>query len=74
MQSVSFKSDDLARVVGDDFDRRQTEVGKNLCPDAVVAKVPNATKAVIPSAGHFPHLETPEAFNAAVREFLMAKT
>ena len=38
--------------------------------DAVAAKVPTATKAVIPGAGHFPHLETPDLFNEAVRKFL----
>lgn len=38
--------------------------------DAVAAKVPTATKAIIPGAGHFPHLETPDAFDEAVRKFL----
>jgi 3-oxoadipate enol-lactonase len=38
--------------------------------DAVAAKVPTATKVVIPGAGHFPHLETPAAFNEALRKFL----
>ncbi len=38
--------------------------------DAVAAKVPTATKVVIPGAGHFPHLETPAAFNEALRQFL----
>ena len=38
--------------------------------DAVAAKVPTARKVVIPGAGHFPHLETPNQFNAAIREFL----
>ena len=26
--------------------------------------------AIIPGAGHFPHLETPDLFNAAIRKFL----
>jgi aminoacrylate hydrolase len=38
--------------------------------DVVTAKVPTATKAIIPGAGHFPHLETPDPFNAAIRKFL----
>jgi pimeloyl-ACP methyl ester carboxylesterase len=38
--------------------------------DAVCAKAPTATKAIIPGAGHFPHLETPDLFNAALRTFL----
>jgi len=38
--------------------------------DVVAAKVPTATKAVIPGAGHFPHLETPTLFNDAIRAFL----
>ncbi len=38
--------------------------------DVVAAKVPTATKAIIPGAGHFPHLETPDLFNAAIRNFL----
>ncbi len=38
--------------------------------DAVCAKVLAAVKAIIPGAGHFPHLETPDLFNEAVRKFL----
>lgn len=38
--------------------------------DAVAARVPTTTKAIIPGAGHFPHLETPDLFNAAIRNFL----
>lgn len=38
--------------------------------DAVATKVPTATKVLIPGAGHFPHLETPAAFNEALRKFL----
>lgn len=38
--------------------------------DAVAAKVPTATKEIIPGAGHFPHLERPDLFNAAIRKFL----
>jgi pimeloyl-ACP methyl ester carboxylesterase len=32
--------------------------------------IPGAMLQVIPGAGHFPHLEQPEAFMAALREFL----
>jgi pimeloyl-ACP methyl ester carboxylesterase len=39
--------------------------------DAVAAKVPTAVKAVIPGAGHFPHIETPELFNEALHTFLL---
>ena len=38
--------------------------------DAVVAQVPTAVKEISPGAGHFPHLETPDLFNAALRKFL----
>jgi pimeloyl-ACP methyl ester carboxylesterase len=33
-------------------------------------RIPNARFVSIAGAGHLPNLETPEAFNAAVREFL----
>ncbi|MCB1183167.1 alpha/beta fold hydrolase [bacterium] len=35
-----------------------------------VAALPDADLVVLPGAGHLPNLEQPEAFNAAVREFL----
>ena len=38
--------------------------------DVMAAKILNATKAVIPGAGHAANLDQPEAFNAAVRDFL----
>lgn len=34
------------------------------------ARIPNARFVAISSAGHLPNLETPEAFNTAVREFV----
>ncbi len=40
--------------------------------EAFAARVPTATKVVIPGAGHYPQLETPDAFNEAVRRFLTA--
>jgi pimeloyl-ACP methyl ester carboxylesterase len=38
--------------------------------DYMAAKIPGAVKAVIPDAGHAANIDQPEAFNAAVREFL----
>lgn len=38
--------------------------------DTLVARIPNATKAVIPDAGHVVHMEQPDAFNRLVIEFL----
>ncbi len=35
--------------------------------------IPGAKLVVIPNAGHLSNLEQPEAFNAAVREFLLAR-
>jgi pimeloyl-ACP methyl ester carboxylesterase len=40
--------------------------GRNLA-----AAIPNAKLVIIPDAGHLSNLEQPEAFNAAVREFLV---
>ena len=37
---------------------------------AVAASFPNATAAVLPRAGHFPWVDEPEAFSAAVSSFL----
>jgi len=38
--------------------------------DYMAKKIPGAAKAVIPKAGHAANIDQPEAFNAAVREFL----
>lgn len=38
--------------------------------EEMAARVPNARMAVLPGAGHFANLETPEAFNRAVEGFL----
>ncbi len=40
--------------------------------DYMAAKIPNATKVLIPSAGHAANIEQPQAFNQAVRSFLSA--
>lgn len=50
-------------------------VGENDKPflgatDYMAKKIPNATKSVIPDAGHAANLDQPEAFNAATRAFL----
>jgi pimeloyl-ACP methyl ester carboxylesterase len=38
--------------------------------DYMAAKIPNATRVVIPDAGHAANIDQPEAFNRAVDEFL----
>jgi pimeloyl-ACP methyl ester carboxylesterase len=38
--------------------------------DYMTAKIPNASKVVIPAAGHAANIDQPAAFNAAVVEFL----
>jgi pimeloyl-ACP methyl ester carboxylesterase len=38
--------------------------------DYMAAKIPNASKVVIPDAGHASNVEQPSAFNQAVRSFL----
>lgn len=42
--------------------------------DAVAARVPGARKQVIERAGHMVNLEAPDAYTAAVADFLMAVT
>jgi 3-oxoadipate enol-lactonase len=39
--------------------------------EAMAAAIPGARLAVIPRAGHVPPLETPEAFNRTLGEFLV---
>lgn len=38
--------------------------------DYMVSKIPNATKVIIDGAGHAANIDQPEAFNAAVKNFL----
>ena len=50
-------------------------VGENDLPfhaatDYMAAKIPNASKVVIPNAGHATNVEQPSAFNQAMRSFL----
>lgn len=40
--------------------------------DYMAAKIPGAKKVVIPNAGHAANIDNPEAFNAALDEFLKA--
>jgi pimeloyl-ACP methyl ester carboxylesterase len=42
--------------------------------DLAVARIPGARRVVIPDSGHLSNLENPDAFNAAVGEFLAAVT
>jgi pimeloyl-ACP methyl ester carboxylesterase len=41
-----------------------------IASDYMAAKIPNATKAVIPNAGHAANIDNPEAFNKAVGDFV----
>jgi len=38
--------------------------------DYMAARIPNATKVILPAAGHAANIEQPQAFNEAVRSFL----
>jgi pimeloyl-ACP methyl ester carboxylesterase len=38
--------------------------------DYMAAKIPHATKAVIPNAGHAANIDNPEAFNKAIADFI----
>ena len=40
--------------------------------DYMATKIPGATKVVIDGAGHAANIDKPEAFNAALMEFLKA--
>lgn len=50
--------------------------GKNLqnIADTLASKIPNARKVVIRDASHHPPVETPEAFNRVLLEYLKAAT
>jgi 3-oxoadipate enol-lactonase len=41
---------------------------------ALASRLPNAQRVVIPAAGHMPNLDNPQAYNAAVRDFLARHT
>jgi proline iminopeptidase len=44
----------------------------DLCSAVLAKSIPQAQLSVIPETGHFPHLETPVAFDAEVRAWLTA--
>ncbi len=54
-----------ALVIGGEHDKLSTP--ETL--DAIAAKIPNATRATIPHAGHLPPLENPDAFARAILEW-----
>ena len=41
------------------------------CADAIVRELPNARLVTIEDSGHFVYVEQPEAFRAALAEFLL---
>jgi pimeloyl-ACP methyl ester carboxylesterase len=53
-------------VVGDD-----DFIAGPVCADAIVRELPNARLVTIRDSGHFVYLEQPEAFRAALTEFLL---
>jgi proline iminopeptidase len=53
-------------VVGDD-----DFIAGPVCADAIVRELPDARLVTIPGSGHFVYLEQPEAFRAALTEFLV---
>jgi len=42
-----------------------------VCADAIVRELPDARLVTIPDAGHFVYVEQPEAFRAALTDFLL---
>ena len=42
-----------------------------VCADAIVAELPDARRVTIPDSGHFLYVEQPEAFRAALTDFLL---
>ena len=53
-------------VVGDD-----DFICGPVCADAIVRELPDARLVTIPESGHFVYVEQPEAFRAAVTDFLL---
>jgi 2-succinyl-6-hydroxy-2,4-cyclohexadiene-1-carboxylate synthase len=56
-------------LVTGDGDRKFTRIAARLA-----ARIPHAGHAIVPAAGHIPHLEQPERFLHAVRPFLAGAT
>jgi len=48
----------------------EDEPGAGIGGDVIARAIPGARRVIIPAAGHFPFVEQPEAFLAAVRAFL----
>jgi pimeloyl-ACP methyl ester carboxylesterase len=55
----------LVLVGDDDF------ITGRVCADAIVRELPDARLVTIPGAGHFTYVEQPEAFRAALVDFLL---
>jgi proline iminopeptidase len=53
-------------IVGDD-----DMIGGPVCGDAIVGELPDPQRVTIPDSGHFVYIEQPEAFRAAVTDFLL---
>ena len=53
-------------VVGDD-----DMIAGPVCADAIVRELPDARLVTIPESGHFVYVEQPEAFRAALTDFLL---
>lgn len=53
-------------VVGDD-----DMIAGPVCADAIVRELPDARLVTVPDSGHFVYVEQPEAFRAALTEFLL---
>ena len=53
-------------VVGDD-----DMIAGPVCADAIVRELPDARLVTIPDSGHFVYVEQPEAFRAALTDFLL---
>lgn len=54
-------------VVRGDLDAARTQAHV----DEILAGIPNARAVEIPQGGHSPQVDSPEAFNAAIRDFLL---
>ena len=66
---LDLRGHDKALVIGGEHDKLSTP--ETL--DAIAAKIPDATRATIPHAGHLPPLENPDAFARAILEWYDAK-
>jgi pimeloyl-ACP methyl ester carboxylesterase len=53
-------------AVGDD-----DMIGGPVCADVIMRELSNARLVTIPDSGHFVYIEQPEAFRAALTDFLL---